>query len=84
MEKLYFVEVNDSKEDIIAETSLELLARALGISEQGVNKLLARVPGAVTKAIPKPQAKKIAENFAKAGISTKVQEFGKTSPSKTP
>jgi len=73
MEDLYFVIVNDTKEEILKDSSQELLARALGISAQGVEKLLARMPGPVTKAIPKPQAKKVAENFAKAGVSTTVK-----------
>lgn len=81
MEQLYFVKVNDTKEEIIKEQGQDLLTRALGISEEAVAKLLERVPGAITKPIQKSQAKQIAENFAKAGISTTVVVFSKAKAS---
>jgi len=73
MEQLFFVVVNDSKEDIIKDGADVVLARALNISDQSVQKLLDRVPGVITKPTSKAKAKAVAEGFAKAGISSTVK-----------
>ena len=78
MEQLFVVVVNDSKEEIIKDGADVVLARALNLSEQSVQKLLDRVPGVVTKATSKTKAKAVAENFAKAGISCTIKAVSAT------